>query len=130
MSDTTNEFATRLKYLPELDHSMGPSFTLAKHSLKALQKSAPERVNWDEVHKKTVIESIQTHGQDPDEVFDAIAKFSPGAIDESVQEKLRTAIEALAPELTKRYDEIRAKEDADAEAEKRANGGLIKFKKA
>jgi hypothetical protein len=124
------EFSNRLKYLPELDHSMGPSFTLAKHSMKALQKSAPEKVNWDEIHKKTVVESIQTHGQDPDEVFEAIAKFSPGAIDEGVQAKLRTAIDALAPDLTKQYDAARAKEDAEAEAEKRANGGLIKFKKA
>jgi hypothetical protein len=129
MSETTT-FHDRLKFLPELDHSMGPSFTLAKHSLKALQKSAPDKVNWDEVHKKTVVESIQTHGQDPDDVFDAITKFSPGAIDESVQVKLRTAIDALAPELTKRYDEVRAKEDAAAEAEKSANNGIVKFKKA
>jgi MinD-like ATPase involved in chromosome partitioning or flagellar assembly len=124
------EFSNRLKYLPELDHSMGPSFTLAKHSMKALQKSAPEKVNWDEIHKKTVVESIQVHGQDPDDVFDAIAKFSPGAIDESVREKLRKAIDTIAPDLAKRYDEVRAKEDAEAEAEKRANGGVIKFKKA
>lgn len=130
MSETTTTFNERLKFLPELDHSMGPSFTLAKHSMKALQKSAPEKVNWDDIHKKTVVESIQTHGQDPDEVFEAIAKFSPGAIDESVQAKLRTAIDALAPDLTKQYDAARAKEDAEAEAEKRANGGVIKFKKA
>jgi hypothetical protein len=109
---------------------MGPSFTLAKHSMKALQKSAPDKVNWDDVHKKTVVESIQAHGQDPDEVFDAIAKFSPGAITEDVQAKLRTAIDALAPDLTKQYDAARAREDAAAEAEKNANGGVIKFKKA
>lgn len=130
MSDITNAFNDRLKYLPELDHSMGPSFTLAKHSIKALQKSAPDKVNWDEVHKKTVIESIESHGQDPDEVFDAIAKFSPGAIAESVKQKLRSTIDALAPDLTKRYEEVRAKEDAAAEADKRANGGIVKFKKA
>jgi hypothetical protein len=129
MSETTT-FNDRLKFLPELDHSMGPSFTLAKHSMKALQKSAPDKVKWDEVHKKTIVESIENHGQDPDEVFDAIAKFSPGAVDPTVQEKLRSAIDAIAPELSKRYDEVRAKEDAAAEAEKSANGGIVKFKKA
>jgi hypothetical protein len=128
MSETTT-FNDRLKFLPELDHSMGPSFTLAKHSMKALQKSAPDKVKWDEVHKKTIVESIENHGQDPDEVFDAIAKFSPGAVDPTVQVKLRAAIDAIAPELSKRYDEVRAKEDAAAEAEKSANGGIVKFKK-
>jgi hypothetical protein len=62
-------------------------------------------------------------------VFDAIAKFSPGAVDPTVQVKLRAAIDAIAPELSKRYDEVRAKEDAAAEAEKSANGGIVKFKK-
>jgi hypothetical protein len=130
MTDTQTEFTARLKYLPELDHSMGASFTLAKHSIKALQKSAPERVNWDEVHKKTIVESIENHGQDPDEVLEAICKFSPGAVAEEVQNRLKAVIEQVSPELSRRYEAIRAKEDAEAEAEKRANGGIIKFKKA
>jgi len=125
-----NEFKRRLQFLPELDHSMGASFTLAKHSMRALQKSSPEQVNWDDIHKKTIVESIQNHGQDPDDVLDAICKFSPGAIAEHVQNRLRTTIDHVAPDLSRRYDEIRAKEDAEAAAEKRANGGVIKFKKA
>jgi cell filamentation protein len=127
--DIQPEFNRRLQFLPELDHSMGVSFTLGKHSLKALQKSAPDKVDWDAVHKKTIIESIETHGQDPDEVFDAISKFSPGAIREDVQNRVQEAITQLSPDLTRRYDELRAKEDAAAEAEKIANGGIIKFKK-
>lgn len=129
MSETQAEFNRRLQYLPELDHSMGVSHTLGRHSMKALQKSAPDKVDWEAVHKKTIIESIETHGQDPDEVFDAIVKFSPGAIREDVQNRIQETIEQLSPELTRRYDEIRAKEDAAAEAEKKANGGVIKFKK-
>ncbi|NTF17814.1 hypothetical protein G6L37_05325 [Agrobacterium rubi] len=130
MTDNQAEFNQRLQFLPQLDNSMGASFTLAKHSLRALQKSAPDKVNWEEVHKKTIVESIEKHGQDSDEVVDVICKFSPGAVSEAVQDRLRAAVEQVAPELSKRYEEIRAKEDADVEAEKRANGGVIKFKKA
>jgi hypothetical protein len=128
-TEMQSEFTNRMKFLPELDHSMGPSFTLGKHAMRALQKSSPEKVNWDDVHKKVIVESIEKHGQDADDVFDAITKFSPGAIRPEVQEKLRTTIDAVAPELSRIYDQVRAKEDAEAEAEKRANGGVIKFKK-
>lgn len=125
-----NEFNRRLQYLPELDHSMGASFTLAKHSIRALQKGSPNSINWDDIHKKTIVESIQVHGQDPDDVHEALCKFSPGAISEDVQNRLRTSIDHVAPDLARRYDEVRASEDAANEAEKRANGGVIKFKKA
>lgn len=124
------EFTNRVKYLPELDNSMGPSYTLAKHSLRALQKSEPSKVNWDEVHKKTIVDSIQNHGQDPDEVFEAICKFSPGAVTEDVQNRIKSALDSIAPDLARSYDQARQKEDADYAAEKAANGGQIKFKKA
>lgn len=129
MSIEWAEWKRRISGLKDLDDTMGPSFTLGKHAIKAIAKHGPEKVDWAEVHKKTIIESIGQHGQDADDVLEAIFKNSPGALTQDVMNRLNEIVNALAPELSQKYDEVTSKQDAEYNAQKAANGGQIKFMK-
>jgi len=125
---TTTDFKTRVQRLPELADTFGPAYTLGRIAVRALKRATdPRRVNWDQVHKATIIESIEQHGQDPHDVHDALSKHSPGAVSSEKQEQLRGIIDQLGPDLARRYDQARARQDAEYHAEKAANGGRIKF---
>ncbi len=125
---TTTDFKTRVQRLPELADTFGPAYTLGRHAMRALNSAAdPRRVNWDQVHKATIVESIQQHGQDPDDVHAALSRYSPGAVSSEKQEQLREIIDQLGPELAQRYDQARARQDAEYASQKAANGGKIRF---
>lgn len=125
---TTTDFKTRVQQLPDLANTFGPAYTLGRHAMRALKSAAdPRRVDWDKVHKATIVESIEQHGQDPDEVHDALSRHSPGAVSSDTQAKLRGIIDQLGPDLARRYDQARARQDAEYAAQKAANGGKIKF---
>ncbi|MCZ7935859.1 hypothetical protein O9X90_26395 [Agrobacterium leguminum] len=127
---TTTDFRTRVQQLPTLADTFGPAFTLGRHAMRALKSATdPRRVNWDQVHKATIVESIEQHGQDPEDVHAALSKHSPGATSDDAQEKLRGIIDELAPDLARRYDQAKARQDAEYAAQKAANGGRIKFLK-
>lgn len=127
---TTTDFKTRVQRLPELADTFGPAFTLGRHAMRAVKGAAdPRRVNWDQVHKATIVESIEQHGQDPDDIHAALSKHSPGATSDDAQAKLRGIIDALAPDLAQKYDQARARQDAEYAAQKAASGGRIKFMK-
>lgn len=127
---TTTDFKARVQRLPDLASTFGPAFTLGRHARRALQAAVdPRRVNWDQVHKVTIVESIEHHGQDPDDVHAALSQHSPGAVSEETQAQLRGIIDELGPELSRRYDQARAKQDAEYQASKAANGGRIRFVK-
>lgn len=125
---TTTDFKTRVQRLPELADTFGPAFTLGRIAMRALKRAAdPRRVDWDQVHKATIVESIEQHGQDPEDVHAALSRHSPGAVSSERQEGLRQIIDQLAPDLSRRYDRARARQDAEFAAQKAANGGRIKF---
>ena len=127
---TTTNFKTRVSGLPMLADTFGPAFTFGRIAMRALKRAAdPQRVDWDQVHKATIIESIEQHGQDPDEVHEALSKHSPGAVSDDVQAKLRGIIDELGPELSRRYDQAAAKANAEYAAQKATNGGKIRFLK-
>lgn len=127
---TPTDFKTRVQRLPELADTFGPAFTLGRIAMRALKRAAdPRRVNWDQVHKATIVESIAQHGQDPDDIHAALSKHSPGATSDDAQAKLRGVIDALAPDLVQKYDKARARQDAEYAAQKAASGGRIKFMK-
>lgn len=127
MIDIDFEAARRMKELRGLSETMGASFTFGRIAMAAIRKQGPARVDWEEVHKKTIVESIGQHGQDPDDVLDAICKHSPAAVTSEAHDRLRKIVGYVAPDLAARYNAARAKEDAAYEAEKTANGGRIKF---
>lgn len=125
---TTTDFKTRVQELPRLADTFGAAFTFGRIAMRALKRATdPRRVDWDQVHKAVIIESIEQHGQDPDEVHDALSKHSPGAVSSDTQAKLRGIIDELGPELAQRYDQAAAKADAEYAAQKAASGGKIKF---
>ncbi len=127
---TPTDFKARVQDLPTLADTFGPAYTLGRHALRALKQVAdPRRVDWDQVHKVTIIESIEQHGQDPDEVHEALSRYSPGAMSDEAQAKLRKLLDQLGPDLAQRYDQARAKQDAEYQTSKAANGGRIKFMK-
>jgi len=125
---TTTDFKSRVSRLPMLADTFGPAHTLGRIAMRALKRAAdPRRVDWDQVHKATIIESIEQHGQDPDEVHDALSRHSPGATSPEKQEQLRQLLDQLGPDLSQRYDQARARQDAEYAAQKASNGGRIKF---
>lgn len=125
---TTTDFKTRVQRLPELAHTFGPAFTLGRHAMRALKSATdPRRVDWNNVHKATIIESVEQHGQHPDDVHAALSKHSPGATSDDAQAKLRGIIDELGPDLSWRYDAARARQDAEYATQKAANGGRIKY---
>ncbi|MBB3915569.1 hypothetical protein [Rhizobium fabae] len=122
------DFKTRVQRLPELADAFGPAYTLGRHAMRALKSAAdPRRVDWDRVHKATIVESIEQHGQDPDDVHAALSKHSPGATSDDAQAKLRGIIDELAPDLSRKYDQARTLQDAEYASRKAANGGKIRF---
>lgn len=122
----TEEARRRVAALPRLDHTFGAPFTFGKHAMRAVQKHGPAGVDWGDVHKRTILEAIGQHGQESDDVLDAIVQHSPGAIDPAVEKGLRGILDRMAPELSRRYDAARTLEDAAAAA---AKAGGIKFVK-
>lgn len=126
----TADFKARVQQLPDLANTFGPAFTFGRIAMRAVKGAAdPRRVDWDKVHKATIVESIEQHGQEPDDVHAALSKHSPGATSDDAQSKLRGTIDQLGPELAQRYDQARARQDAEYAAQKAANGGRIKFMK-
>lgn len=124
----TQDIKTRMLQLPMLADTFGPAFTFGQHALQALKRAGyPQQIDWDQVHRATIVESIEQHGQDPDDVHDALSRYSPGVTSEDAEAKLRGVIDELAPELSQRYDQATTKRDAEYAAMKAANGGWIKF---
>ena len=127
---STTDFKTRVQRIPELANTFGSAFTFGRHAMRALKGAAdPRRVNWDQVHKVTIVESISQHGQDPDDIHDVLSRHSPGIVSAEKQEELRQLLDQLGPDLAQRYDQARARQDAEYAAQKAANGGGIKFLK-
>lgn len=127
MTDIEFEAARRMKEIRGLGETMGASFTLGRIAMAALRRQGAAHIDWEDVHKRTIVESISVHGQDPDDVLDAITRHSPAAVRPEAQDRLRNIVGRVAPDLAARYDAARAKENASYEAEKAANGGRIKF---
>ncbi|CAN7177378.1 hypothetical protein [Rhizobium sp. LjRoot258] len=125
---TTADFKTRVQRLPELADTFGVGFTFGRIAMRALKHAAdPRRVDWVQVHKSTIVEGIEQHGQDPDDVHDALSKHSPGAVSDDAQAKLRGIIDELAPDLSRKHDQARARQDGEYASQKAANGGRIRF---
>jgi hypothetical protein len=80
--------------------------------LKAIEKAGGDasKVEWSEVEKLAIYESIIQRRHDPKSVMLAIVKHSPGMVDQVRQEKARELIsnwagkEISSPDLNKQYN--------------------------
>jgi hypothetical protein len=121
------EFKRRINEVPELENYNGAPFTLGKYCVRALRRTAPNLVPWDDVHRRVIGDSIGKHGQDPEDVYDAIVAHSPGAITDEEMARVRTMIDQNGEQLEDRYEAQRAMEDRDYRKQVADNGGAIRF---
>lgn len=104
----TEEAKRRITQLPSLDRSAGPAHTfwlLAQEAIGA--RGSAEAVNWPDVERRTMVESIAKNGQSPEGVGTAICKYSPGAVSSEKQQAILDDIKRLAPDLQKQYAKAR-----------------------
>ncbi len=92
-------------------NTAGAAHTFAKHALGAIKKAGGDasKVDWAAVEKEAAMESITQHKQPPKNVFDAIARHSPGMADPARQDRIQALVSTLpetqiaAPKVTRRY---------------------------
>jgi len=100
----------RVVELTSLAKCAGAALTFWQHATEAIQSNGPNGVNWVDVEKKTIVESIGEHGQSPQSVADALCKHSPGTASFARQEAIRSEIESIAPQLQTQYEQSRNSE--------------------
>ena len=78
-------------------NTAGAAHAFATHALEAIRKASgnASKVEWTEVEKVAIYESITQHRQDPKKVLSAIVKHSPGMVDQARQDKARAFISTL-----------------------------------
>lgn len=94
-SRTDHERRRRIDDLVRVEGiSAGAAKTFAQHGLKAIEKAGGDvsKVQWSEVEKAAIYESITERRHDPKSVMLAIVKHSPGMVDQARQEKAQELI--------------------------------------
>lgn len=97
--------AQRLTELPLLEKCAGAAYTFWRNAAEALNAHGVNGVNWADVEKKTIFQSILEHGQPAAEVVDVICKHSPGGVTRARQDEVRALVERLALEIHGRCTE-------------------------
>lgn len=105
--EAERSIAQRVAELPSLKNRAGAGFTFWLQATAAIQANGIDGVNWPDVERKTIVESIVEHGQAPADVADVICLHSPGAVQQTRQDEVRALIEQLAPELQAQYAKAR-----------------------
>jgi hypothetical protein len=90
----------------------GAAKNFAQHSLKAIKEAGGDvsKVQWSEVEKAAIYESIMQRRHDPKNVLAAVLKHSPGMVDQARQDKARELTSKWAgkeislPEPTKKRE--------------------------
>lgn len=75
---------------------------------EAIKAHGSDGVDWADVERKTIVESISEHGQPPLEVSDVICQHSPGSVTKAKQDDVRALVDGLAPELEAQYAKARS----------------------
>lgn len=94
------EIVRRLQFFPSLASHEGPAhifWQLANQAIEAGQ--APEALNWPDIERRTMVESIAVHGHDPAGVAAVLCKHSPGAATPEKQLALQDDLKRLGPVL-------------------------------
>ncbi len=96
----------RVGDLPALEQRAGSAYTFWQFATAALRAAAsPSAVNWLDVERRTIVESIGQNGQPPDEVAQVISRVSPGAVTEAEQLAIHDTVRRLAPGLQAQYEQ-------------------------
>ena len=99
--------AQRLTELPRLEKRAGAALTFWQDATEAIKAHGVDAVNWADVERKTIVESISENGQPPCDVAEVICQHSPGAVTKARQDDVRALVERLAPDLQAQYAKAR-----------------------
>lgn len=105
----SEEFERRLSHLSDLKKSAGTAehtFWLLAQEAIASNGSA-KAINWPDIERRAIVESIAQNGQSPDSVGTVICKYSPGASSTEKQQAILDDIKRLAPDLQAQYAKVR-----------------------
>ena len=91
-----------------LSSKAGAALTFWQHATEAIKVHGANGVDWADVERKTIVESISEHGQPPSDVADVICQHSPGAVSKARQDEVRALVDGLAPELQAQYAKARS----------------------
>lgn len=104
----SEEFDRRVSQLPDLRKSVGAAHTFWLLAQEAISSGgSANAVNWPDVERRAIVESIQQNGQSPDGVGAVICKYSPGASSTEKQQAILDDIKRLAPSLQAEYAKAR-----------------------
>lgn len=102
------EFDRRVSYLPDLKKSAGAAHTFWLIAQDAISSyGSAHAVNWPDVERRAIVESIGQNGQSPDGVGAVICKYSPGASSTEKQQAILDDIKRLTPSLQAEYAKSR-----------------------
>ena len=88
----------------ELQNKGGAAYIFWKTGSQAVASAgSPDRVDWSEVERKVIAESIGEHGQPRNEVGDILCEYSPGALTDAQKTAVRNRVRQMAPKLETRY---------------------------
>lgn len=80
----------RIERLPKLRDMAGAALTFWKHADAAISRVGIEKVEWLQVERATIHESVNEHRQDINEVLDIIAMYSPRIVTEEMANEIRS----------------------------------------
>lgn len=104
----SEEFDRRISHLPGLEKVAGAAYTFWLLAQEAIASSGSAKtVNWPDVERRAIVESIAQNGQSPDGVGAVICKCSPGASSTEKQQAILDDIKRLAPDLLAQYAKAR-----------------------
>ncbi|MFW8565092.1 hypothetical protein [Orrella sp. 11846] len=100
----TVEFDRRLALLPSLKNAPGAAHLFWQLAQEALMISdGAQTVNWEDIERQTIIQSIAKYGYSPEAVGTMICQYSPGAYSPQNQLGVLDDIKRLAPILQAQY---------------------------
>jgi len=97
------EFKRRLDVLNARNTYVSIYSTLHNAVSEEIARVGIKKVDWKQVERRVIRESIGEHGHTPQDVYQVIAGFSPGTISFKHRENVRQVIKLVAPELQALY---------------------------
>lgn len=86
----------RINEVPNLQRKAGAAYTFWQVFQRHLETSTPERCNWAEVEKTTIIESIGKYRQSAEDVTSALIEHSPALVSTERQKVVAAQIDRMA----------------------------------
>lgn len=87
----------RIEQLPKMRDMAGAALTFWKHADAAISRVGVENVQWLQVERATIHESVNEHRQDLHEVLDVIANHSPRIVTYEMACEIRSLGDEITP---------------------------------